>query len=70
MAPPKLTYGDEVLLPWGVDEVRGTVRELYGPRGHEHVIIDLTPELTGSVVYEPTTVSLPVHAVKRVQPAA
>lgn len=70
MAAPKLTYGEEVLIPWGLDEVRGTVREIYGPPGREHVIIDLTPELTGTVVFEATTVSLPVGSVKKVQPAA
>lgn len=70
VATPKLLYGEEVLIPWGLDEVRGTVREVYGQPGHEHVIIDLTPELTGTVVYEATTVSLPIDSVKQVQPAA
>lgn len=70
VAATKLAYGEEVLIPWGLDEVRGTVREIYGQAGREHVIIDLTPELTGTVVFEATTVSLPIASVKRAQPAA
>lgn len=32
MAATGLVFGDEVIIPWGVDEVRGTVREVYGTR--------------------------------------
>lgn len=65
----KLSYGDEVVVPWGVDEVHGTVREAYGPAARRRVIIDLTPELTGTVVDEQTTVSLPLDRVRKVAPA-
>jgi hypothetical protein len=49
--------------------VHGTVHEVYGPPGHRHVVIMLTPEIS-EVVDEPTTVALPLDDVKRVAPAA
>lgn len=71
MADTELTYGDEVLVPWGFeDDVRGTVQEIYGPPARRHVVVLLTPELSGSVVDEPSTVSMPIDAVKKVAPAA
>lgn len=70
MADTELTYGDEVLIPWGFeDDVRGTVQEVYGPPARQHVVVLLTPELSGSVVDEPSTVSMPIDAVKKVAPA-
>jgi len=62
-------YGEEVSFPLGLEEVHGTVHEVYGPPGHRHVVIMLTPEISG-VVDEPTTVTLPLDDVKRVAPAA
>jgi hypothetical protein len=61
-------YGEEVSFPLGLEEVHGTVHEVYGP-GHRHVVIMLTPEISG-VVDEPTTVTVPLDDVKRVAPAA
>ncbi len=65
-----LSHGDEVLIPWGLDEVRGRVHEVYGTPPRVHVVVELSPELSGSVVDEPTTVTLPLDAVKKVAPAA
>lgn len=71
MADTELAYGDEVLTPWGFeDDVRGTVQEVYGPSARRHVLVLLTPELSGSVIDEPSTVSMPIDAVKKVAPAA
>ena len=71
MADAELAYGDEVLIPWGFDEdVRGRVQEVYGPPARRHVVVLLTPELSGSVVDEPSTVSMPIDAVKKAAPAA
>jgi hypothetical protein len=72
MAETELAYGDEVLIPWGFEgvRVRGAVREVYGPPGRRHVIVLLTPELSGEIVDEPSTVSMPFDAVERVAPAA
>ena len=69
MAADGLRFGEEVLIPWGLDEVRGLVREVYGPPGRLHVVVELRPELSASVVDEPTTVVWPIDEVKRVAPA-
>ena len=66
----ELAFGDEVLIPWGIDEVRGNVHEIYGPVGRRQVVVRLTPELSGYVVDEPTTVVYPLDAVRKVAPAA
>jgi hypothetical protein len=47
--------------------VHGTVHKVYGPPGHRHVVIMLTPEISG-VVDEPTTVTLPLDDLKRSLP--
>lgn len=47
--------------------MHGTVHEVYGPAGHRHVVIMLTPQIS-EVVDEPTTVALPLEDVKRVAP--
>lgn len=71
MADREPAYGDEVVIPWGLDtEVRGTVHEVYGSPGRHHVVVLLTPELSDSVVAEPATVAMPLDSVKRVEPAA
>lgn len=69
MSKSEFAFGEEVIIPWGLEEVRGTVRDVYGTPPRVHVVIDLTPELTGSVVDEPTTVTLPIDAVKKAVPA-
>ncbi len=67
MSGDGLAYGDEVIIPWsGHHEVRGTVREVYGTPPRVHVVVVLTPELSGSIVDEPTTVALPIDAVRKV----
>ncbi len=71
MANEDLTYGDEVLIPWGFEsDVRGTVQEVYGPPARRHVVVRLTPELSGAVVDEPSTVAMPIDSVKKAAPAA
>ena len=70
MPSTELAYGDEVLIPWGFeDDVRGTVQEVYGPPARRHVVVLLTPELSGDIVDEPSTVSMPIDAVKKAAPA-
>jgi hypothetical protein len=41
-----------------------------GPPSHRHVVIMLTPEVSGEMLPAPTTVSLALEDVKRVAPAA
>lgn len=60
-----LKLGEVVIVPWGLAEVRGTVAELYGSAPRAHVVVELTPAISGDVVEEPTTVSLPLDSVRR-----
>jgi hypothetical protein len=63
----KLQYGDLVVFQWGTGEVQGTVRELlYGRDEDRRVVLTLTPEISGYVVDEPTTVALSVNDVRKV----
>ena len=66
----KLDVGDEVIIPWGLDHVRGTVAELYGSAPRVHVVVVLTPELSSYVVDERTTVTLSVAHVRKAGVAA
>jgi hypothetical protein len=71
MANEALEFGDEVLIPWGFEvDVRGTVQEVYGPPARRHVVVLLTPEVSGAIVDEPSTVAMPIDSVKKVAPAA
>lgn len=65
-----LKVGEVVVVPWGLAEVRGTIVEIYGNAARAHVVIELTPEVSGDVVDEPTTVSLPLDSVRRAGIAA
>ncbi|MGB6056780.1 MAG: hypothetical protein WBF71_00845 [Microthrixaceae bacterium] len=60
-----LKVGDIVAFMWGVSEVHGVIAEVYGQKGRQQVVIALSPEVTGYVVDEPTTVSLPIEDVRR-----
>ncbi len=71
MADSDLKYGDRVLIPWGLErDVSGTVQEIYGPILRRHVVVLLSPDVSGPVVDEPTTVSLPLEAVTKAHSAA
>lgn len=59
-----LEVGDVVVIPWGIAEIRGTVAEVYGPVSDRQVVVALTPETSGFVVDEPTTVAFPIHLVR------
>jgi hypothetical protein len=66
----KFEIGDAVVVPWGIDEVRGSVAEVYGPAHDRRVVVALTPELSSWVVDEPTTVTLPADVVRPAVAAA
>ena len=68
MKTPKLLYGEEVEVPWALDvTVRGTVHEVYSGYDDDfRVVVLLTPEVSGDVVVEPTTVVWPISRVKKV----
>ena len=67
MDNPELSYGDVVEIPWGSRHTaRATVHEVYGHTDRRYVVVLLTPKVSGYIVAEPTTLSLPVAKVKRV----
>lgn len=60
-------YGEIVEIPWGpTDTVRATVHEVYGQPERRHVVVLLTPEVSGYIVDKPTTRSLSIEKVLRV----
>jgi len=62
----ELKVGDLVIFLWaGVFEVHGIVDEIYGSGERRHAVLLLSPEVSGYVVDEPTTLSLPIHKVQR-----
>lgn len=65
-----LQAGDEVVVPWGVDEVLGKIIVLYGDAPRIQVVIELQPELSSFVVAETTTITLPLSAIRRSRAAA
>ena len=70
MENTELFYDDEVEVPWGPGyRVRARVREVYGQAGHRQVVVLLTPEVSGYVVAEPTTLSLSIDKVRKVASA-
>lgn len=46
--------------------MHGTVRELYGREEDRRVVLDLTPEISGYIVDEPTTLALSFDEVHKV----
>ncbi|MCQ3811979.1 MAG: hypothetical protein KTV68_15660 [Acidimicrobiia bacterium] len=60
-------YGEIVEFPGGGGTfIRGTVHEIYGFPPRRHVIILLTPEISGEfVVDKPSTVSWPLEGIRR-----
>lgn len=59
-----------VLVEWGLEgHVAADVVEVYGPPARRHVLVRLTPDVSGDVVDEPVTLSVPLHAVKEVEAA-
>jgi hypothetical protein len=63
MSSRDLKIGDTVTIPWGLDEVVGRIVQIYGPLHGEKVVVGLSPDVSGWVVDEPTTVTLPIDAV-------
>jgi hypothetical protein len=53
------------MIPWGLEEVRGRVQQIYGPEWGQKVVVLLTPSMSGFVVDEESTVTLPIDAILR-----
>jgi rRNA processing protein Gar1 len=55
--------GDPVRVPWGVDEVVGTVVEVYGPPEHRYVLVRVPTRGPAGEVLDETDVSYPENAL-------
>jgi len=66
----ELEVGDTVIIPWGLDEVRGCAVEVYGTPPRRKIVVELTPELSSYVVAEPTTIALSIDVVRKADVAA
>ena len=64
MATKDYAYDEAVIIPWGLDTVRGHVERVYGQGRARRVVVRLQPEESGYVVDETTTVTLPFDAVQ------
>lgn len=58
--------GDQVLVPWGLDELVGVVVEVYGPSGSPSVLVEVPVHGASGETLEVTTVSFPAAALKPV----
>lgn len=67
----KFVPGTKVYVTFGLDgDVVAEVIESYGPPARRHVLVRLTPDVSGDLVAEPVELSLPEDAVRSAQPAA
>ncbi len=53
---------------FGADWAKATVEEVYGPPGRRHVLLRFTREVTGTLVEDGATASLPLEFVRRLAP--
>jgi len=65
----KLKQGDQVRVPWGLDEVVGKVVEVYGPAGHRSVLVEIPVEGASGEELETTQVSMPESSLTPVDGA-
>ncbi len=65
----ELAYRDPVVARVGQVEYRGTVREICGRHERRQVVVDLTPEVSGYIVAEPTTAVFPIEELHLVEAA-
>lgn len=65
MQKTQFSPGDVVVIPWGIDEIRGRVAQIYGRPPHVQVVVELTPELSSHVVDASTTVTMPIGSVRK-----
>jgi primosomal protein N' len=54
-----LKRGDRVMVPWGLDEVKGVVLDIYGPPGARHVLVRVPVMGSTGETLEETEVSYP-----------
>ena len=65
-----LKAGDKVEVPWGLDQLIGVVREVYGPPGKPFVMVEVPVHGASGEILETTTLSFPADAVTLISGAA
>lgn len=63
-------YDEVITIPWGVGEVHGRVHEVYGRPEQRYVVVRLIPGLSGYIVADETTVTVPIDEVTRATSAS
>ncbi len=58
-----LNPGDNVEVPWGVNQLIGIVREVYGPAGKRFVMVEVPVHGASGEILETTTLSFPADAL-------
>ena len=61
--------GDHVVVPWGLDEAPGTVRDVYGPSGSEFALVAIAIQGTAGETLAEEDVSLPLSEIRVVAAA-
>jgi hypothetical protein len=64
-----LKPGDKVAAPWGLDEIVGTVVEVYGPPARRSALVRIPTHGPSGETLEESDISFPERAL-RVVPAA
>jgi primosomal protein N' len=61
--------GDRVAVPWGLEEVTGVVREVYGPSSHRSVLVRVPTHGPSGETLEESDISFPETALRVVTAA-
>jgi hypothetical protein len=64
-----LKPGDKVAVAWGLDEVIGTVIEIYGPPARRSVLVRVPTHGPSGETLEESDISFPEHALRVVTAA-
>lgn len=61
-----LKPGDKVAVSWGLDEIVGTVVEIYGPSARRSVLVRVPTHGPSGETLDESEISFPEHALRAV----
>jgi hypothetical protein len=64
-----LKPGDKVAVPWGLDEIIGTVVEIYGPPARRSVLVRVPTHGPSGETLDDSDISFPEHVLRAVTAA-
>ncbi len=64
-----LKPGDKVAVPWGLDEIVGVVREVYGPPLRRSAVVRVPVHGPSGEALDESDISFPAHVLRIVAPA-